>query len=378
LFRSFWQGGFECSTHVLANGKRLDVVASTLHDQFAPADFRRLTNVEIRTAREGARWHLIEQRPGHYDFTSVQTIVTAAKREGIEVIWDLLHFGWPDWLDIFTPEWVVAFRRFAEAFAKFLNEAMGEEDIWICPINEISFFSWAGGDTAYLNPFATQSGAALKEQLVRGYLAAADAVRAEAPGAKVVAVEPVIHIVGDAKKPRDVVEAAQYRESMFEAWDMIVGRVHPDLGGSPDYIDVIGVNYYPRNQWWNFGKTIWRWEPEYRPFGDILAEVHERYHKPLFVSETGTEDEDRPAWLAYISQEVRNAMQQGVPVHGVCWYPILNHPGWDDDRHCHNGLWDYPQRDGTREVYQPLAEELTRQQRLYKGEFNEISSATQL
>ena len=51
-------------------------------------------------------------------------------------------------------------------------------------------------------------------------------------------------------------------------------------------------------------------------------------------------------------------MKAGVPVDGVCLYPIVNHSGWDDDRHCYNGLWDYCDEKGDREIYQPLADEL--------------------
>jgi hypothetical protein len=48
-------------------------------------------------------------------------------------------------------------------------------------------------------------------------------------------------------------------------------------------------------------------------------------------------------------------------VEGVCLYPIVNHPGWDDDRHCYNGLFDYADDTGNREVFAPLAEEVARQ-----------------
>ena len=51
-------------------------------------------------------------------------------------------------------------------------------------------------------------------------------------------------------------------------------------------------------------------------------------------------------------------MDNGVRIEGICLYPILNHPGWVDDRHCHNGLWDYANDDGEREIYSPLAEEI--------------------
>jgi len=89
--------------------------------------------------------------------------------------------------------------------------------------------------------------------------------------------------------------------------------------------------------------------------------VYERYRRPVFVAETGIEDETRPAWLRYMCKEVLSAMGAGVPVEGICLYPILNHPGWDDDRHCHNGLFDYADNNGNRAVYEPLAEEMRRQ-----------------
>jgi hypothetical protein len=81
------------------------------------------------------------------------------------------------------------------------------------------------------------------------------------------------------------------------------------------------------------------------------------------VAETGIEDETRPAWLRYVCNEVFAAIANGVPVQGVCLYPIVNHPGWEDDRHCYNGLFDYADDWGDREAFEPLAIELARQQR---------------
>jgi hypothetical protein len=55
-------------------------------------------------------------------------------------------------------------------------------------------------------------------------------------------------------------------------------------------------------------------------------------------------------------------MQAGVPIEGICLYPILNHPGWDNDRHCPNGLWDYADEQDNRAIFKSLADELQRQQ----------------
>ena len=335
------------------------MVSSTFHDRLVRADYLRLAEFGIRTVREGARWHLIAQKTGRFDFSTVLPFLEAAREFDIQIIWDLFHFGWPHTIDIFSAGWVSEFAWFASEFATMLGRN-GFNSALIIPVNEVSFFSWAGGEVAYINPFEKGRGAELKAQMVRGWIAAVRAMRSVLPSFRVVSAEPVIHIKGNPRIPGDVEAAENYRRSMFEAWDMILGRAHPELGGAREFLDVIGVNFYDRNEWWNFGATIRRGQPDYRPFHQILLEAWERYRLPMFVSETGTEDEDRPAWLNYIAKQTEVAMFRGVPVEGICLYPILNHPGWEDNRHCRNGLWDYPLPTGERPVYEPLAHELER------------------
>src|SRR5438874_10121484 len=118
LFQSFFMAGFECSTHRLRSGRRLDIVASTKHDQFALQDYERLREMGMAVAREGVRWHLVESVPGRYDFSSVQTIVRAAKATETQIIWDLCHFGWPNHIDILKPEFVTSLANYAAAFAQ--------------------------------------------------------------------------------------------------------------------------------------------------------------------------------------------------------------------------------------------------------------------
>jgi hypothetical protein len=369
LFRSWFQAGFECSTQRLRSGRRLDMIHASEHDRWLKRDYERLREREILTAREGLRWHLIRDEKGVHDFSSALPTIRAAREAGIQIIWDLVHFGWPDHLDVFTQEWVDALAELAREFAAILRQESCEVPL-IAPCNEISFLSWAGADVACINPYAVGRGHELKRQLVRGAIAASEVVLRELPNVKLISPEPVIHIAGDPAKPNDTEEAAAYRMSMFEAWDMILGRVHQDLGGREEYIAAFGLNYYDRNQWWNHGRTIHRDEPEYRPFRRILQEVYERYRRPVFVSETGAEDDDRAAWFAYIADEADAATTAGVPVEGICLYPILNHPGWEDDRHCHNGFWDYADAFGNREIHEPLAEELHRRQQKKKGNQN--------
>ena len=242
-FYSFLQAGFECSTHRLKDGRRLDLVAATCHERFAMEDYRRLLAFGIRTVWEGLRWHLFQRSRGNYDFSSILSLLDAAQELGMEQIIDLLHFGWPDYLDILSPDFVGSFGDFAFEFARLLR-VRGLKTPYIAPVNEVSFVSWAGGDTGYLNPFQQQRGAELKRQLVRAALNARETFLGELPLSRLVWPEPVIHIAGDAQKPGDKEEAEKYRLAMYEVWDMLSGRLHPELGGMPHVVDMIGVNFY--------------------------------------------------------------------------------------------------------------------------------------
>lgn len=363
VFRSFFMGGFECSTQRLRSGKRLDMLAASRHDQLVREDYRRLQSQGIHAARSGIRWHLIEPRPHKYDFSSALPGLRAAQELKMQVIWDLFHYGYPDDIDPFKPEFV---RRYASMARAFANVYAGETDMpaFFCPINEISFMSWAGGEFGYLNPFATGRGFELKVQLARAAIEGIEAIWSVLPNARIVHVDPVIHIVHQPRRPEDRAVAEGHRLAQFQGWDLLSGRLWPHVGGDPRYLDIIGMNFYRNNEWFYEGKTIERGTLHYRPFREIAREVHDRYGRPMFIAETGAEDDMRPEWLRYMVDETLALLNEGIRLEGLCLYPILNHPGWDDDRHCHNGLWDYADENGERPICEPYADELRRQQQL--------------
>src|SRR6185369_2774731 len=146
IFQSFWIGGFECSTHRLPrrkamgrfSGVRLDLIESTRHDEFAFQDYARLQETGIRTARDGVRWHLIEKTASRYDFSSLVPMLRAARETKTQVIWDLLHYGWPDGLNIWGTAFVDRFARFVRATASVILDETGGP-IYVTSVNEISF-----------------------------------------------------------------------------------------------------------------------------------------------------------------------------------------------------------------------------------------------
>jgi hypothetical protein len=377
MFPSFFMGGFECSTHKLPGGRRLDLIQSTQHDRFVREDYERLMEQGIRVARDGVRWHLVERTPGHYDFSSLEPMVCAARDAEIVVVWDLLHFGWPDHCDVLAADFVERFNGFVRNVAEWFKRH-AEPPFWFTPVNEISWVAWAGGTAGCINPFARDKSLQIKMQLVRCALTAVRTIQEIIPTAKFTSVDPIVHVVPTPGRMEEIDTARARNESKFEAWDMLYGRQLRHLGGGEDSFDLIGVNFYPHNEWIlsEEGQGFIRTDhPNYKPFRELLADVWARYKTPIYISETGTEDEERVPWIRYICQEVAAAMERGVPVEGICIYPIVNHPGWVDDRHCYNGLWDYADERGQREIYEPLEAEIRRWQQVFDAHDRDRISA---
>jgi hypothetical protein len=69
----------------------------------------------------------------------------------------------------------------------------------------------------------------------------------------------------------------------------------------------------------------------------------------MLISETSHFGSGRGRWLREIVEEACVARAVGVPLEGICIYPIIDRPDWDDPEHWHNsGLWDLRRSAGGR------------------------------
>jgi hypothetical protein len=374
LFRSFWLGGFESAHHINRQGVRLDLVAATQHDVQVDEDYDRLRSHGFLTVREGMRWPLID-RGRRLDFSSVVPMLAAAERHGIEIVWSLCHYGWPEDVSLYSAGFVERFARYAAAAARLISDRSDAVPFY-APINEISFFAWAAGEKGLMHPYELGEGSRMKAQLVRAAIAAMEAIWEVDPRARMLHVDPLIHVVTPAGRPELARAAADQRASQFDAWDMLAGGLHAELGGHPRYLDLIGLNYYHANQW-EYPDHRLRWEDTPRderwvPLHRLLQEVFHRYGRPLVISETSHFGAGRARWLREVADEVRAARLLRVPVEGLCIYPIIDRPDWDNPEHWHNsGLWDLRPGEGQRlerEVCEEYLAELERVRGVLAGE----------
>jgi beta-glucosidase/6-phospho-beta-glucosidase/beta-galactosidase len=333
-------GGYECADHINRSGERVNLLRETEHDVRAEEDYRDIAELDIKVVREGICWSAVETSPYVFDFTEVKNRIAAADELGIQIIWDLCHFGYPDGLFPTHPQFCDRFVALCSAFASF-HKTVTQQQLFVVPFNEISFLAWHSGDVRGTVPFAVNSGFDIKYHLCKAAILGIDALKATDPNCRIVLVEPLIRI--HAAHPDDAEIVEELNSHQFQAMDMIAGRMCPELGGKEENLDILGFNYYWNNQWeHNVGTLPWpESEPKREKLSNLLHTVYLHYNRPIFLSETGHFGDGRTEWIEEVTQECVEALNRGVPLEGMCIYPITDRPDWDNLQSYSNcGIWD--------------------------------------
>jgi protoporphyrinogen oxidase/glycosyltransferase involved in cell wall biosynthesis len=344
-----WIGGFEGADHVNGSGTALSMAVDSGHLARLDTDYRRLRRMGFSAVRESLGWRTCEQGDG-FNFQSLHARMQAAERAGLQIRWTLMHYGVPadlDLLDGNETAFVERFAAFCQATATALADYGSPSPRLINPINEISFLSWAATHTGLIHPHAgdrPEEAGRLKSLLIRAALAGCSAFRRVDPAARMLWVEPLIHVVAPLASPALRQQAERLHAGQFEVLDALLGRVQPSLGGAPGYVDLIGVNYYHGNQWEAGSQRPLDWhraDPQRVPFSRLLVKLQQRYGVPITLSETSHVGSGRAAWLSDIAQQVRYAADAGARLEGICLYPVVDRPDWESPLHWHqSGLWD--------------------------------------
>lgn len=375
FFESFWMAGFEGADHVNGLGQPLDMTRSNDHVGRVDQDYAAAAGMGLRTVRETIGWRLSEPERGRFDLRRALHFMKAARKYNVQIIWTLMHYGTPDDIRITAPDFAERFAQFAEHVARTLAPEFDRPPIYN-PINEISFLSWAVSATALIHPYqaATDgstlgSGYEVKRQLVKGCVLGMKAMRAVDPRARFMHIEPVVHVVAPDDQPELATVAEEVRAYQWQSWDLLCGRLEPELGGTPALLDLIGVNHYHSSQWEVTTERRLDWhlaDPRWLPLSDLLSEVWRRYGRPLVIAETSHVGSGRGTWIRDIALSAQRSLAEGVPLHGICLYPAVDRQDWSDANHWHqSGLWDVDASQGMRrQLNFEYAKALLRSQRL--------------
>jgi hypothetical protein len=370
IFPTFFLSGFECSTFLWRDGRRRDLVEETQHRRHAREDYDILRGLGIAVSREGIPWPLVD-KGGSYDFSPIDPMIEAMSRARVLPIWDLCHYGYPDGLDPFSEDFAGRFADYCRAAARYVVPRLPGPHFFT-PINEITFFSFSGGEWGWVAPYRNSRADrfALRLALCGAAIAGAKAIREVEPAARMVHIDPLVQVVAPRDRP-DQAEAAWQETYVdtFLAWDVLCGMEHPELGGSPEVLDIVGANNY------SFGQMEYREhgphqalapdDDRIKPLCDLLRLVWERYRRPMIIGETSGMGHGRAAWLKDVMEESLAAVNLGMDLQGICLFPAVDMPDWHTGKWLNNGICDLVDEGGDlkRVPHGPYVEELRRWQR---------------
>ena len=140
------------------------------------------------------------------------------------------------------------------------------------------------------------------------------------------------------------------------------------LGGSPEILDIVGVNVYHYSQVQLDGdkkrETLGPRDPRRKPLSELLSFAWDRYHRPIIIGETSGYQDNRAEWLRMTMEESLKALNAGVELHGVCLYPFVDVPDWWTQKWAKIGIYDVADKDSFERVpCDPYIQELRRWQK---------------
>jgi beta-glucosidase/6-phospho-beta-glucosidase/beta-galactosidase len=354
-------------------GRTLDEYELTDHYGRWRSDLELMSQLGVRCARYGIPWHRINPRAGVWEWRWADEPLEKLLELGIAPIVDLVHYGLPPWIEnaFLNPD----YPKYVAEYASRVAERFKGRIHAYTPLNEPRITAWYCGKIGWWPPFrhGWRGYVAVTRGVCRGIVSTVEALRAVDPEILPVHVDATdLYRTSD---PELEAESRHRQELVFLALDLISGRVkqqHPlydwlvrhdftptDLEWFQTHavpLPLIGINLYPMFTNKVLSRTrTGRLRIAMRYADGALIEqlgalYWERYHSPLFISETASTGsvDRRQRWLDDSIEAVRRVRSRGVPLIGYTWWPLFALVTWAYRQGHHPpqyylkqmGLWD--------------------------------------
>jgi beta-glucosidase/6-phospho-beta-glucosidase/beta-galactosidase len=188
--------------------------------------------------------------------------------------------------------------------------------------------------------------------LAKGIILTTQAIKSEQPDSIIVQVEALWHTFTELDSLKE--HTAHHNARQYLCFDLTTGRVSDDYvlatylrshGATTADLDwfrknavtfdFFGVNFYP----WSYGELRQRPDGSTRYItgetsGDkialVIRETYNRYHMPIIITETSANRDipGRAQWMDETLNTVRALRNEGIPVIGYTWFPLLTMIDW--------------------------------------------------
>jgi hypothetical protein len=283
------------------------------HDEFLEGDYRLLAESGFVGVRDAAWWYISHPAPNTFDWTWLDRVVMAAEKYNLKLYLDLWHYGYPDWLDILSPEAPLNFADFARSIAQRYPSLE-----YYCVCNEPTLLVEMGGRKGQWAPFLQEENpSAFRHQISRMIIEASKAILEVKPDAVLILPDPW-HATDSISE-----------DDQAAVLDIVMGLRNPELGGCPELVTIIGLNHYR--------------DSTLPPFHRLLINAQKRWPtKQLWVTETSGPPTgwQQAEWFWWMLAETRLAAMSGINVPVFTWAPVISMYDWvDETLQLHNGIW---------------------------------------
>ena len=335
--------GFE-STYQPSHDR--DVMETTGHDERWFRDLALVRAASVDTVRYPVKWHRVERSPGRFDWRHTDQVIEAHRQLALRPIVDLVHHtSYPKWLThgFGDPRFRTAYLRYVEAFFDRYPDVTH-----YTLFNEPFSTLFLCGHEAVWPPYrrGLPEFVAMLKNVLPALADACTIARAIAPVAEHVWVDTCEHHTGEGSSGEAYATLANDRR--FFVLDAVLGRLTDDpgrpfvrqvldAGGAslldlpPGHVDVVGLDYYAHCQWHFTDAGGSAPTPYPIPLADQIQEYADRYRLPVAVTETNLRGtgSDRATWLKYVLGQCEVAVERGVDLRTLCWFPFIDSADWD-------------------------------------------------
>jgi beta-glucosidase len=281
---------------------------------------------------------------------------------GIEPVVTLWHFTFPSWLydskaksrsNFLHPD---VQERWKTYVTKIVEALSPDVKVWV-PQNEpngdlyISYFGGHWPPGLLLTPGALKKATNVAVAMFRE---ASEIIRAKAPGSLIIG----IYSIPDWKR-------SILQDPTGFVYNMMQRQNFDHLDRVADCMDLIGVNYYysqvasarrfivrPHGeQSSNYTQNGWLIAPE--GLHSVLLQVHNRYGKPIVITENGIGTQSEQKKIRYYREHVnqmRRAMEDGVDIRGYFAWTLIDNYEWAEGYAANFGLTHVNKKSMTLEI----------------------------
>ncbi len=297
-------------------------------------DFDFLEKMHMNAFRFSIEWSRIEPTEGAWSAEAIdhyKEYIAELKHRGIEPVITLLHFTLPVW---FAEKGGFEYARNNRYFVRFAQHVMaelGKGIRYVVTINEPEVYSYASYGIHEWPP--AQASRWKTWRTVRNQLAAHKhayrAIKAINPRFKVgIAKNSVFFYAGDTAWLSRV--SAGFMQWLQDDYHLRTIRRHSDF---------LGLNYYMSQRVFGYRTH----NPENVPHSDlnwtvspgdiefVLQRWHDKYHKPILITENGIADgtdEMRQEWIKATIVALQHALDDGIEVVGYLHWSLMDNFEW--------------------------------------------------